>query len=270
MPSLTDHLASRPVKLLLLGESKSGKTGALASLAEAGYNLRILDFDNGLDVLASVLSPTAMAHVHYITCTEKFRTIGGRVILDGAPRAFQKAMNALDKWKEDDVDFGSVTTWTQKDILVVDSLTFCAKAAMYQILALVNRLGSKPHQSDWGEAQGLVEDMLALLYSDAVKCHVIVNTHVAYQGGDEDVDVGEIKTEKRGLPMAIGRALSPKIPRYFNNALLVKTTGEGSHARRRIYTVPQGVIELGSSAPGKAKADYPLATGLADFFKDIR
>ena len=51
MPSLDQHQSNDFVKLLLIGDSKAGKTGSLISLVKAGYKLRILDLDNLLDVL---------------------------------------------------------------------------------------------------------------------------------------------------------------------------------------------------------------------------
>ncbi len=56
MPSLSKHQSNDFVKLLLLGDAKSGKTGSLVSLVEAGYKVRILDFDNLLDILAKLIS----------------------------------------------------------------------------------------------------------------------------------------------------------------------------------------------------------------------
>ena len=51
MPSLANHQSNQFTKLLLIGDAKSGKTGSLVSLVKAGYKLRILDFDNLLDIL---------------------------------------------------------------------------------------------------------------------------------------------------------------------------------------------------------------------------
>jgi Tfp pilus assembly pilus retraction ATPase PilT len=51
MPSMLDHESNELVKILVAADSGSGKTGSLASLVDAGFNLRILDFDNGLSVL---------------------------------------------------------------------------------------------------------------------------------------------------------------------------------------------------------------------------
>ena len=51
MPSLANHQSNEYTKMLLEGDSGSGKTGSLASLVAAGFSLRILDMDNGLEPL---------------------------------------------------------------------------------------------------------------------------------------------------------------------------------------------------------------------------
>jgi hypothetical protein len=268
MPNLSTHHSSSIVKALYLGDSGTGKTGSLASLVEAGYNLRVLDFDNGLDILASMLPADKLSSVIYETCTDKFKTVGGKVIVDGVPKAFSKAMNLLTNWKTDDQDLGSVSTWTSNDVLVIDSLTHCGKAAMRQALALGNRLNQHPHQSDWGVAQGMLEDMISLLCSEAVPCNVLILAHWD-NFGDTD-EKGQPVGPQRGLPISLGKALSPRIPTYFNSTILAKRIGIGAGARRRIYTVPQDSIELKSSAPKSVKAEYELPTGLAEFFRDAR
>jgi hypothetical protein len=58
MPSLDKHQSSEFTKLLLEGDSGSGKTGSLASLVAAGFKLRVLDMDNGLDSLANAVKRT--------------------------------------------------------------------------------------------------------------------------------------------------------------------------------------------------------------------
>jgi hypothetical protein len=45
---MLEHESNSIVKAMLAADSGSGKTGALACLVDAGFNLRILDFDNGL------------------------------------------------------------------------------------------------------------------------------------------------------------------------------------------------------------------------------
>src|SRR4051812_44359341 len=87
MPPLANHQSAKTTKLLLMGDSGTGKTGALASLADAGFNLRILDFDNGIDALFNYLtdpkskySKESSARVHYRTLTEQMRNVNGMLI----------------------------------------------------------------------------------------------------------------------------------------------------------------------------------------------
>ena len=51
MPSMDQHESNHLVKIMIAADSGSGKTGSLAALVEAGFNVRVLDFDNGLSVL---------------------------------------------------------------------------------------------------------------------------------------------------------------------------------------------------------------------------
>ena len=61
MPKGSAHTSAIITKMLLIGASGSGKTGALASLAAAGYKLRILDYDNGLDFLMRYMRKNHLA-----------------------------------------------------------------------------------------------------------------------------------------------------------------------------------------------------------------
>ena len=51
MVKLAEHTSGDATRILYLGNSGAGKTGSLVSLVEAGYNLRILDMDNGVGIL---------------------------------------------------------------------------------------------------------------------------------------------------------------------------------------------------------------------------
>lgn len=272
MPSLSEHQSSSFTKLLVIGDSGGGKTGALASLARAGYQLRILDCDNGLDVLANLLSsdPQALARVQYETINEKMKAVGGKAIVVEA-NGFAKAMNLLSKWS----DGSDPSTWGPDTILVIDSLTFLCRYAMNRVLYMNKRLNDHPWMNDWGQAQKLIEDMLGLLYSDAFQCNVLVNCHITYVGREVESlnEKGEVVTREedvKGYPMSLGRALSPKIGSFFNHALMARSQGSGAGTKRYLYTNTQGVVELKTAAPGKVKASYPIETGLADYFRDVR
>lgn len=268
MPSLRDHQSSQTTKMLFCGDSGAGKSGALASLAAAGYNLRIMDLDNGLDVLKNLLSdpkspygPEAIDRVSYETLTDPMRNVNGKLIPRQA-QVWQKAAKLLDNWKTETSDFGPLTTWGTADVLVIDSLTMLSTAAMNFVLSMNARLGQQPQQQDWYAAQQLIEAMLQMLYDDGVKCNVIISSHITY--------IGEDNGPVRGYPNTLGKALPPKVGRYFNSTLLAKTSGIGSNQKRKILTTTSGVIELKNTAPTRVKPEYDLATGLAEYFADVR
>lgn len=280
MTQLSNHQSSGTTKMLLIGDNGSGKTGALASLAAAGYNLRILDLDNGLDILANMLRDSkspygqeALKHIAYQTITDPMRNVNGKLIPKSAT-VWQRVAKLLDKWQvtakaekagDPDViveDFGPVSTWTNQEVLVIDSLSMLANAALNFILSMNARLGQQPHQSDWYAGQQLLESLFQLLFDDGIKCNVVMNCHIVY--------IGEENGPQRGYPATLGKALSPKMGSYFNTILMAKSQGSGASAKHKILTRSQGMIELKNSSPLTVAAEYPLETGLADYFKAVR
>ncbi len=290
MPALAQHHSTDVIKLLVIGDSSCGKTGGLAALAAAGYKLRILDFDNGMDVLHHWLThpkskyleqnPKALDNVHYITLTDTMKTLPDGKMYRAASKAWPKATAMLQHWKEGDIDLGKVTTWGPDTILVIDSLTMATIAALTYHLSMNGKLTATPTQNEGrrniGEAQNYIRDLLTLLYDKEIKCNVLVTSHITYvtdQGGAPKPD--EPGTGMPiGYPSSIGRALSPHIPRFFNNMLIMRSEGAGQMIRRKIYTTPQVVggqmISAKVSVPLSVPTSFPIETGLADFFKIVR
>lgn len=293
MPALTDHHSATSTKLLLIGDSGAGKTGALACLAASGYNLRILDFDNGLDILKGYLTgvspyttkdPSAASRVHSLTCTDKRKLVGSSLVPVKA-EAWERACRALYEWKELSpdgkstvVDLGKIETWGEKDVLVIDSLSTAAEAALNHHLGLNGKLGasrtSNEGRRDIGATQNLVRSLLQMLYSDSIKCNVVINAHITLvtesgMSPQSEEAKGEADTA-RGYPAALGRALSPHIPRYFNSVLLLDVEGRGASARHFIYTKSRGNILVKTSAPLRVREKYPIGWGLAEYFAAVR
>lgn len=277
MPPINRHQSAKTTKMLLLGDSGSGKTGSLCSLAAAGYNVRVIDLDNGLDICKNLLtSPNSpyksgAEHFNYITITDPMKIASGKLIPAKAT-VWNRASNLLYNWKEvkpQDAeetwigdDFGSVLSWTTNEVLVIDSLTMLCTAALNFVLAMNGRLGGQVQQNDWFAAQNLIESLLQMLYDDAVKCNVIVCCHITIHGEDGGA--------QRGLPLSLGKALSPKIGRYFNSCLMAKSSGQGANVKQKILTRTNGIVELKNTAPLKVLPEYPLETGLVDYFKAVR
>ncbi len=268
MPMLTDHQSAETTKMLLVGDSGSGKTGALASLAGAGYNVRIIDLDNGADILANILrdpksqyGKEALARVAFETITDPMKNVAGKLIPKAAT-VWQRTIKLLDNWKTETTDFGPVSSWTPRDVLVIDSLTFLCNAAMNFHLAMNARLGQQPHQSDWYNGQQMIEGLLQMLYDEGIHCNVIINCHLT--------DVSGQNEPAQWYPAALGKALPPKVGRYFNTILQAKSSGIGTARKHLIHTRSVGTIELKTSAPGQVEPSYPLETGLAQYFKAVR
>lgn len=267
MPPISKHQSASTTKILVLGDSSSGKTGALASLAAAGYRLRIIDVDNGLDILRDYLVnplseyvkklPNVAENVEYETITDPMKQLGGRLVPVKAT-VWQRTINLLDKWETPSAKFGNIGDWTPKDVLVIDTLSILADKALQFILSLNLRLGQRPHQSDWYDAQGLIQSLLEKLYDDAVKCNVVVNCHIRYMEDENKI--------LKAYPESAGKMLSPKIGRYFNNVVRVKTSGK----QHKILTVSDNQLELKTSSPLLVKSEYPINNGLAQLFADLR
>jgi hypothetical protein len=265
MPSLSEYSQTKSIKMLSIGDSGKGKTGALAALAEAGFKLRILDYDNGVGILASLLkSKPALANVIYEPCLDEYQTVGQKILPKGMPTAFSKGLNMLSKWKsKDGTDLGAVSSWGKDTILIIDSLSHMSNAALQYVLAINNRSGEHPWQSDWGQAMDMIEAMLKILYSDQIKCHVIVNAHITYIGEQRDKKTQEVLIPGKPYPNTLGQKLPPKIGQYFNTMLEFTTSASG---KRIIRTQPSGDLGVKSEILGVPK-ELPLESGLADFFK---
>lgn len=252
MPTLDNHASSAYTKILYIGDSSSGKTGSLAALLKDGYSMRILDMDNGLTALKQFgrVDGADLSRVEYETYRDQYRITNAGPMTKGAPKAFTNAMDKLTEWSEIE-DPLSIT--------VVDSLTFLGKAA-YQWAKGMNPTAKDPRQWFYA-AQQAVESVLAMLTSEAYKQNLIIISHVNYKEVMEGVH--------RGYPSAVGSALGPTIASYFDTMVLAEASGSGTNVRRRIKTLPTGVIDLKMPVASVDK-ELPLETGLSTIFKELK
>lgn len=262
MPSLAQHQSTEFTKVLVVGDSKSGKTGALTSLVRAGYKLRILDFDNLLDPLRAFVErecPERMENVEFRTLRDKRKAGPEGAMIDGTPVAFSRALKMLDSWKYDDVDLGRPAEWGPDCILVLDSLSrFCDAAFDFRLpLAVRGRGGEVDLRAVYGDAQDAVESTLANLTSGDFNTNVIVIAHIVYQ---------ETPDGLKGFPQGVGQKLSPKIPQYFPSVIRFFNKG----GKRSIKTTSTPLIDLANPKPFEMLAEYPIETGMADIFAVLR
>lgn len=266
MGTLAD-LGDKPfVKLLLLGDSKAGKTGSLVSLVKAGYKLAILDYDNLLDPLAFFVKdqcPEKLGNVHYRSLRDEHKATPLGYIIDGQPKAFVQGVSMLDEWKYTEadgtkVDLGKPWQWGPDWILVIDSLSRLCDAC-YDFREPLTPKGAKSGEADaratYGDAQDAIETLLAELTGDAFKTNVIVIAHGIYQ----ELPDGTTKI----FPQGVGQKLSPKIPQYFPNYVRYKNL----NGKRTIQLSSDPMIDLANARPTAFEGkSLPIETGLATFF----
>lgn len=258
MPKLDASAALNPlIKALVIGDSGTGKTGALASLVKEGYKLRVLDFDNKLagGILPQVIKtqcPEKLGNVEYEPLRDKFKSSSLGPVADGIPQAYTKGLALMDKWSDGTVP----SQWGPEYVFVLDSLTFFSDAAFNWSRAM-NPSAKDPRQWFYTAQQG-VEHTLALLTAASFNTNVIVISHVSWV----DRPDGTMK----GYPSSVGKALGPTIPAYFDNMVLCQTVA----GKRTIQTVPTALVDLKNPAAFKMATSYPIENGLADFFKTLR
>ena len=263
MPTLENAQQSAYIKLILIGDSGTGKTGALHSLVRDDWWLRVLDFDNKLaggilPILIKRDFPEKLARVEYEPLRDNFKTTSAGVVLDGVPTAYSKGLALLDKWSDGSIPkmWGSTVKGGDRLILVLDSLDFFGDAAFHWVKAM-NPSAKDPRQWFYTAQQG-VENVLSYITSVHFCAHVIVISHVNW--------VNRPDGTMKGYPSSIGQALGPTIPAYFENMALCETNA----GKRYIRTAPTALVDLKNPAAFKMAPQLPVETGLAEFFKTLK
>lgn len=260
MAKLSEHKQSQKSTILAIGNNGTGKTGSLASLAKAGYKIRVIDCDNGVEILKNLLrgDEAALDRVDVETHMDIYGGANGNPLPKLPLKGFSGVAKTLDNWP----GLGKPSEWGTDTVLVLDSLTLLGRFIMNHVLSLNVHLGKPPQLQHWGAAMSLQEDIISMITGDTFKCHVIVMAHITTI--DSENEIGKV-----GYPSALGSKLPPKIGSYFNTTLHYDREGSGQSMRRIIRTQPKGSVECKTSAPGIVPATLPLETGLADYFKAL-
>jgi len=265
-----------PVKLILASDSGGGKTGSLAALAAKGYSLRVADLDNNSAILRNLLtspdSPYVKANkdvsrmlTSVVPVTEVRGLTGGKLGIKQAS-AWDKLRGLLENWDDGTTKLGSITTWGTNDVLVIDTLTRAARAAMNFHLQMNGRLNQKPTLYDFGDAQELIRNLLDIICAPEVGCNVVLNCHIDY---------GETKSGvPTEFPLSIGAALNPQVATYFGSLLKIEKVkrleGGKQVLQHVIKTTPTTPLGVKTTAPFAVKPEYAIETGLAEYFEAVR
>lgn len=268
--------AALPPRVLLCGESTTGKTGALAMLANAGYRILLHDFDNNARVIGNFLKP-GHADVYIQTYdVARFTDTGllDRVkitqdgkqvvrfsdkhdtIYDAAAEQLNLFARLLQHWKTETEDLGACETWTPKDVVVVDSGTFLAEVCL--LAAHKHPDVNKNAQTLYRQAGGFMRNILNFITSARMGASVILMTHII-KTGEKDSEGNFIPSRSKDVPRGVGNKMSEDMSQYFSDVWRLTVNGQGVRA---IATQATDKMGLRTSAPliVKAQEPYDLAS----------
>lgn len=245
-----------PPRVLVYGDPASGKTGALAQLANAGYRLLIHDFDQNARVIGSYLKPGAADvfintyAVAKMTGTNLFAGNKGEVA-QAALKEMRTFCQMLQHWKTESEDLGPTSAMTAKDVIVVDSGTFLGELLF--MAAKADPEANKHTPTQYRQAGEYYSAILDYLCGNKVGASVVVLTHIT-QTGDKDSE-GKFIGKPRDIPVAIGEKMSKRMPSYFSDIWRLEVDRAGQRKFRTAATAFEG---LRTSNPAKIKGEEPF------------
>jgi hypothetical protein len=218
------------IKVFLLGGSGAGKTYSIKTLIEAGITPMVVFTENSQDVLGDV--DPAKLHWTYVppvseNLTAYMTTIKNMGLMSfeqmtkmvdsqrGVNNRFYAMLEPLMNFKCDRTgeSFGNVGTWGTDRALVIDSLSGLSIAAIKLVA------GERPalNPSDYGMAQNAIEGLVNQLCTN-FDCHVVLTAHV-------ERETDQITGGTKIMAGTVGKALAPKLPRFFTDVIYAKRNG---------------------------------------------
>lgn len=221
------------IKVMLLGDSGSGKTYSLRTLIDAGLTPLCLFTENSFDVLGDT-DPNKL-HWTYVqpqpeTSMESLKEMATRIgtmtyemitkAQDSkrytADAPFMKILGAMMNFKcqRTGQEFGNISTWGTDKVFVLDSLSGLTIASRQ------NAVGNRPALAppDYNLIQRQIEVLINNL-TTSFRCHVVVIAHA-------EREIDPVMGGQKIMASTLGKALSPTLPRYFTDVILTKRQGE--------------------------------------------
>jgi hypothetical protein len=262
---LTDYVPSVRRKVLVYGPPKSGKTELVGSLAAHGYHLWWFDLDAGVKTL---LRPDSAAKGHLenielfnIPDTQTF-PIGIETLLKVTKGGQLKIchrdgrVNCASCTKNFPNGFTSINTetFTDRDILVTDSVSQLAASAMNHICREHIAKGNDDYKPDWDDyrKQGFLMDRI---FSIVQQC----NFNVICISHEQMVEMEDKK--KRLVPIGGTSNFSKTFAKYFDDVIYT----EFINGRYRAYSdASQNSSAIIGSRTGKKLTE---GKGLIELFQ---
>lgn len=268
-------------RLLLAGFPGSAKTGACASLVNAGYKLRYCNLDDKADPLFKYSRSELHRNIQVLDCVDEFRiSKEGNVVSNGVQglKSWSTILQAMDQWP---IDKSKPKEWGPKDVLIIDSLTELAKGLARRQRVVEGREMKRPQWSDYTRVQDQIDHLIVHMKSFLPKASLIVICHLQVIGPDlsagdvEDETLAQevIKQKLRGAdivpwklaPISFGKSQAKTLAGHFTGTIYAKAIeGRG----RRLITVPEDGLDAGVPVPNLPR-ELDLETGLAKVFDAV-
>lgn len=212
-------------KVMLYGASGTGKTYSIRTLLDAGLEVFVLFTEPGMATLRDVKSDKL--HWFYVPAVpfnlDSFQKMLTNIntmpfqaltaMSDPNRKDYNQMLHissALAKFHDErsGTDFDSVDKWGTDRVLVIDSISGIAAAAVGLVV------GGRPtmSQGDYGVAMNTMEKFLNMLCFGA-RTNIVMMAH-------EEREVNEVTGGTAIMPSTLGRKLSPKIGRFFDDVIL--------------------------------------------------
>lgn len=276
----------QPMRTLLIGYPGHAKTGALASLVNAGYKLRMLDYDGNTQSLLSHIDADKLKNVDIVYIEDRMRNGEKFIETTGVPTAFKRGLDLMDRWKytEEDgtvVDLGRSKDWGCDTIVALDTMTSMGLASFRRQQSLMNKTPLNTTEQVWGLAMAQEEAFIEQLTSEANKFHVFVLAHLKMIGPkDERKDDSDLTKdlkkraanliETRLFPTALGKALPPVIGGHFPAIILSEPHYVGGVFKDYLlHTKPRPELDLKLPTTSKDLDKLSIKDGLAKIFAEL-
>lgn len=254
--------------VLLIGEMGSGKTTALRSLIDLGFEVFLIPTEPGYqDLLGDI--PKEKLHWHYVPAFSGMAQIPGHTfdtIKTAAEMLNQKSYDIIQKeggvnkqnhqqlWElianlndfkcqRDGKSYGDVSTWDHNRVLFLDGLSGLKE------MAIRNTIGDKPFLDlrDYSAIQFLIRQIVNGLCS-RTRAMFILTAHLERE---TDPNTGAIKL----MVSVPGKALAPELPRFFSDSIHCKMEVLGNAPRWTWNTLSSEVTVKSRNLPMKAGLD---------------
>lgn len=279
------------LRIMIGGWPKGGKTGAVVALLNAGYKVRVLDFEGNYDVLLNYAKPETLANLDIATFQDKQSTDGATAWdsdVEAKKMAYSQAIQQLKDWKTTDADgnpvsLGASYTWGPDTVLVVDNLTRLGEMSFRRARRILNKKAGQVDVKAWGLAVDELVNFLAWMTRKTNHFHLVVLAHWQMLGPDipmssasEDNEIKDLKkqiaTERAAMletklfPKGVTKENSRNIGSFLPVLLEAKRIVNGSKVKRVLLTETDEAVDLAFPVPGAEKS-YPIETGLATIFE---